>query len=170
MSGPLALLHGLLHPPVVLGEREYMLLDHAVQLKDRYSNLFSSFMACRSIFSTCQVATDSLVRTLQDAITVFMHLVRREVTARHKKTVTPKLHLLEQHTVSCIQHFGVCLGVLGEQGGEAIHHKFNQLKASLQNMPEDVDRLRVLVDQYLTSTIPTFNSLCIQPKKRKSSS
>ena len=172
VSGPLALLHGLLHPPVVLGEREYMLLGHAMQLKDRYSNLFSSYVACRCIFSTCQVATGSLVRTLQDAITVVMHLVRREVTARHKKTVTPKLHLLEQHTVSCIQHFGVCLGVLGEQGGEAIHHKFNQLKASLQNMPEDVDRLRVLVDQYLTSTTSTFNSLslCIQPKKRKSSS
>ena len=71
--------------------------------------------------------------------------VRTEVVVRQNKTITPKLHLLEAHTVPCMRTFGVALGLLGEQGGEGIHHRFNQIRASLENVPSDLDRLRLLL-------------------------
>ena len=170
VSAPLALLHTFFHPPLLLSDRQHLLLQHALELRERYASLFSAYAACRSIFATSERASPKLLQSLQGAITAFMALVRSEVIERQKKTITPKLHLLECHTVPCMERFGVCLGLLGEQGGESIHHKFNSLRSSLQNMPKEVDRLRTLVTQYVTSTIPTFNALVAQPRKRKSSS
>ena len=97
----------------------------------------------------------------------FMARARSEVIVRLKRQVTPKLHLLEDHLISSMKHFGSALGALGEQGRESTHHKFNQLRSNLQNTNKDVDRLRVLVAQYLTTTLPTHNKLIVPPAKRK---
>ena len=94
-----------------------------------------------------------------------MTAVRTDIVQRQQKTITPKLHLLEAHTVSCMSRFGVALGARGEQGGESIHHNFNKLHASLSNN-KGVDLLRVLVAQYLISTLPAYNKKIIAPQKQ----
>ena len=43
-------------------------------------------------------------------------------------TVTPKLHMLEEHLVPWLQRWRVGFGLLGEQGAESIHARFNSLK------------------------------------------
>eukprot|EP00117_Sycon_ciliatum_P043758 scpid30363/ scgid31641/ len=95
-----------------------------------------------------------------------MAMVRHDIAERLGKSITPKLHLLECHTIPCMRRFGVSLGLLGEQGGESIHRKFKQLRSSLENMNRDVDRLHVLVTQYLTTTLPHYNRMILQPKRR----
>lgn len=43
-------------------------------------------------------------------------------------SVTPKLHMVEDHIVPFIQQWGIGIGMLGEQGAESIHARFNQLE------------------------------------------
>ncbi len=44
-------------------------------------------------------------------------------------TITPKLHMLEDHTIPFLKKWGVGLGFLGERGAESIHARFNTLRA-----------------------------------------
>ena len=43
-----------------------------------------------------------------------------------KVSITPKLHMLEDHVVEFIKRWGKGLGTYGEQGGESIHPTFNR--------------------------------------------
>ena len=42
-------------------------------------------------------------------------------------TITPKLHMMEDHVVDFVSQWRVGIGMLGEQGAESIHTVFNQL-------------------------------------------
>eukprot|EP00117_Sycon_ciliatum_P030049 scpid6474/ scgid23786/ len=112
----------------------------------------STVIAERS-FPVCDKATPVSLRQLSTNIDVFMTSLRNIVTEQ-KKTVRPKMHMLEWHTVDCIKEFGVCLGLMGEQGGESIHRCFKHLRSSISNVNRDVDRLRVHFWQYLNHTLP----------------
>jgi hypothetical protein len=58
-------------------------------------------------------------------------------------TVTPKLHLLEDHMAPWIRKWGgVGFGVMGEQGAESIHAEFNKIEQRHRNQRHDrVERL-----------------------------
>ena len=83
-----------------------------------------------------------------------MATARREVVRRRLGNVTPKLHLLEDHIVLCIRRFGVGLGLLGEQGGEGLHHEMNIVLGKLMNIPNDLDRLKKAVENHCVATLP----------------
>ena len=81
-------------------------------------------------------------------------------------TDTPKFHLAEHHTVTWMQRCGVSLGLLGEQGGEGIHSRFNTRRASLDDMPRDW-RIKVFLSHRPGSLSPdckphVTRKLCIQ--------
>ena len=146
---------------------ETSILQEAQELQSRYSKLFAAYASCRAVFSKCQVADDDDdLASLEKQISEFMAMVRHDIAERLGKSITPKLHLLERHTIPCMRRFGISLGLLDEQGGESIHGKFKQLRSSLENMNRDVDRLRVLVTQYLTTALPHYNRMILQPKRR----
>ena len=63
-----------------------------------------------------------------------MHVCRRELVARGQRHITPYLHLLENHVVKSIRRFRVGLGMLGEQGGERLHAKLNELKTTFNSV------------------------------------
>ena len=42
-------------------------------------------------------------------------------------SITPKLHLLEDHILEFMRKWRVGFGLLGEQGAESIHTVYNQL-------------------------------------------
>eukprot|EP00117_Sycon_ciliatum_P016895 scpid82949/ scgid16125/ len=142
-------------------QSQHQLIQAAAECSQRYLSLFAAYASCRAVFSSTSAADDTITSSLQEKINSFMANVRSEVVARHKRPVTPKLHLLECHLVPCMERFGMALGALGEQGGESIHHKFNMLRHTLQNTNKDVDRLRILVAQYLTTALPTHNKLIV---------
>ena len=172
VSSPLRTLHAIMNPdgvPLVHTQSQHDLLQAAETIRQRYALLFTSYASCRQTFSSTQLVDDDMLSSLGLKVKDFLSVVRREVVTRHKRPITPKLHILEHHLVPCMKHFGVALGALGEQGGESIHHKFNLLRSGLQNTNKDVDRLKVLVVQYLTTTLPTHNKLIAPPAKRRRS-
>ena len=53
--------------------------------------------------------------------------------------VTPKLHMMEDHVVDFVGEWGICIGMLGEQGAESIHTVFNQLARTYANITNGVE-------------------------------
>ena len=54
----------------------------------------------------------------------FMHYYRDVFPGA---SITPKLHILEDHMVNFLRNWRVGCGLLGEQGAERIHKVYNQL-------------------------------------------
>ena len=63
-------------------------------------------------------------------------------------TVTPKLHMLEEHVVPWIRKWGVGFGLLGEQGAESIHASFNSLKRTFRSIPDGLSRLKQMMSEH----------------------
>ena len=74
--------------------------------------------------------------------------------------ITPKLHLLEDHLIPSVRHVGVGFGLLGEQGGEAIHRRFNELESRFFSITTS-EQLCLIVKQHLTSTIVHLSQLIV---------
>lgn len=82
-------------------------------------------------------------------------------------SILPKMHMLEAHVVPAIQHYGVGLGLMGEQGAESIHAAINAIKRSYSNMPEKVMRLECIVKEHHRQVCPTLAIQKPEKKKRK---
>ena len=68
-----------------------------------------------------------------------------------KATVPRKMHLLEDHTVAWVQKWHVGFGLLGEQGAESIHDKFNALH-SIDT--REAQHYQCIMKEHLISTAP----------------
>ena len=141
-------------PKDVIAQRCPPLADEVDEVATRYSTLMTQYASCSSLFSTSSAVTTEQLATLDANIKVFMASARREIVARRLGNITPKLHLLEDHVVKCMRRFGVGLGLLGEQGGEGIHHEFNVLSATFLGIRQDLKRLKTVVHQHCVSTLP----------------
>lgn len=82
-------------------------------------------------------------------------------------TVTPKLHMLEDHVVPFLRRWKVGFGFLGEQGAESIHARFNSLRQNFVNMPNPVQRLLAILNEHLSQVCPENIVRQPAPKKRK---
>ena len=56
-------------------------------------------------------------------------------------SISPKLHFLEDHVVSWIQHWKLGLSFHEEQAAESIHAAFNELQQKHASIRNPVDRL-----------------------------
>ena len=66
-------------------------------------------------------------------------------------TVIMKMHILEDDVLDFVSKFKVGLGFLGEQGGESIHNKFNELERTMMCMPNP---LQALLKEHHRQTFP----------------
>ena len=80
-------------------------------------------------------------------------------------TTTPKLHMLEDHVIEFIQRWKVGLGLMGEQGAESIHARFNQIERAYANMPNGVDRLTATMKEHFREVCP--ENIVRQPLPKK---
>eukprot|EP00731_Ephydatia_muelleri_P038060 Em0644g1a len=69
-------------------------------------------------------------------------------------TVPIKMHLLEDHTSQWANSNHVGFGLLGEQGAESIHAKFNQLGLVFAPIKDRVQNLKCIVKEHLLSIEP----------------
>ena len=92
----------------------------------------------------------------------FMAYYREEFP---QATVTPKLHILEDHMVPWLQRCRVGFGLLDEQGAESIHAKFNTLKGTYRTMPDKVKRLKHLMEAHYLHIAP--ENIAIRPPIKK---
>ena len=81
------------------------------------------------------------------------------------ESVFPKMLYMEDHVVSFIQQWRAGPGLLGEHGGESIHHHFNQLKSRYTNIPVATDRLQHMLKFHLHASNPD-NPEAPTPAKR----
>ena len=83
-------------------------------------------------------------------------------------TVTPKLHMLEEHVVPWIKRWGMGFGLLGEQGAESIHAYFNSLKRTYSGIPDGLQRLKQMMVEHHLHVAPA-NTTARPPvvKKKK---
>ena len=63
-------------------------------------------------------------------------------------SITPKLHLLEDHIVDFLGQWRVGFGMLGEQGAESIHAAYNNLKRVYANVHDREERLRLVTQEH----------------------
>ena len=91
--------------------------------------------------------------------------VGHQCTRSSKCTSWKTMHLLEDHALQWANRMHVGFGLLGEQGAESIHAKFNTLLSQYNTMHDKVKKLLCIVKQhFLTlSTAPHITP----PKKRK---
>ena len=85
-------------------------------------------------------------------------------------TVTPKLHMLEDHVVPWLKEWKVGFGLLGEQGAESIHAHFNSLKRTYCGIPDKLKRLKQMMVEHHLHIAP--DNIAARPplKKKKLSS
>ena len=69
-------------------------------------------------------------------------------------SVTPKLHLLEDHVVEFLEQWRVGLGMLGEEGAESIHAAYNNLKRVYANVHNREDQLRLVTQEHHRRVCP----------------
>ena len=69
-------------------------------------------------------------------------------------SVTPKLHLLEDHACRFIQRWKGAFGLYGEQGMESLHVAMNELKKPFASMPIDEERLTSIMKEHYIQTNP----------------
>ena len=81
-------------------------------------------------------------------------------------TITPKLHMMEDHVVDFVGEWGVGIGMLGEQGAESIHTIFNQLARTYANITNGVERLKSMVTEHNRQICPQ-NRLQPAAKRKK---
>ena len=81
-------------------------------------------------------------------------------------SITPKLHILEDHMVTFVSKWHAGCGFYGEQGGESIHAIFNRKKSRYSGIKNDCDRLSYLMKEYLSSTNPAARAIRDTHKKK----
>ena len=72
-------------------------------------------------------------------------------------TITPKLHILEDHVIPFITHYRHGLELFGEQGGEKLHHVFNKIHVRSNCVPGNQgDKLTAALKTHLAHVAPEF--------------
>ena len=66
-----------------------------------------------------------------------------------------------------MKHFGMGLGLLGEQGMESIHAEFYTLHGKYNDIPTALGRLKTCAEQHLLAALPKNKSLRPESASRK---
>ena len=69
-------------------------------------------------------------------------------------SITPKMHLLEDHVIPWAKKWHVGFGLLGEQGAESIHARFNTLQRTYHSIPDKVQQLLAIMKEQLLFIAP----------------
>ncbi|KAL5491856.1 hypothetical protein EMCRGX_G017221 [Ephydatia muelleri] len=129
----------------------------------------SKFITAFSLYGTCHNICDqnfidaAQAHALDQAIQEFMAFFRDTYP---EATVPIKMHLLEDHTVQWANTNHVGFGLLGEQGAESIHAKFNRLGLAFAPIKDHVQNLMCTVREHLLSIEPQLVAAIPPPAKR----
>ena len=119
-------------------------------------NLFSMHNNCKKIILN--------ILNVETNINTFMAYLRCNWP---KVSISPNLHMLEDHALNFIRKWKVGFGFYGEQGGESIHHEFKKMRNRYSNIKCPTDRLKYLMTQHLLTSFPEAKKLQPVIKKRK---
>eukprot|EP00731_Ephydatia_muelleri_P004814 Em0002g990a len=104
----------------------------------KFLNVFTLFAKCHAIYDN-NFIDETNVEKLGQCIKEFLSYFR---TAFPGATIPIKMHMLEDHATEWVRLTHVGFGLLGEQGAESIHAKFNSLGRAYTAIPDRVERLK----------------------------
>lgn len=85
-------------------------------------------------------------------------------------TCLPKMHMLEEYFVPCLQQWQVGSGCMGEQGAEALHANYNTCERAYNNMRGHVEQLKVVLQNHHMQIMPcdaAFEPPALKKRKKK---
>ena len=82
---------------------------------------------------------------IQESISIYMKNYRDYFPG---KSVTPKMHILENHVLPFIKKFGFGFGLLSEQGGELLHASMVRFSARASGIRNNTKRMRSIVQSH----------------------
>ena len=97
-------------------------------------------------------------------MTEFMAYYREEFPLA---SVTPKMHMLEDHILPWMQKWHFCPGFHGEQGAESIHAIFNSLGRTYASVRNPKEQLRLIFQEHQLQVCPSTDAARPLAKKRK---
>ncbi len=151
-----------------------------------FTQALSLFGVCHRVYNTAKRLTEDQIDMLSKYINSYNPNIRllmapsftlsgsniKKFMAYYRRsfpeaTVTPKLHMLEEHVVPQLRQWKTGYGFLGEQGAESIHAAINRITPSYVNMPDKVERLRGVMREHHRQVCPDL--VVCQPaiKRRK---
>lgn len=137
----------------------------------KFMTVLRSWMRGRSLILVCLLLThydNALILVLviptEVRVDKFLQFYRESFP---KATVTPKLHMMEDHIVPFLRKWRRGLGLLGEQGAESIHARFNSIRCNYTNMPNPVERLECIMREHFNQLCPENIVRLPEIKKRK---
>ena len=88
-----------------------------------------------------------------------------------KESITPKLHMPEEHAIEFLSKWGGGFGLYGKQGAERLHATFNALHRTYCRMKTNSRRLANMMKEHLMRVHPEAQNLrpTVVSRKRKQS-
>ena len=87
-------------------------------------------------------------------VQIFLAYLRQPSVISSNISITPKLHILEDHVVPWMREWQQGLGVMGEQGAESIHAQFNVLRRTYNNIKSNTERLKHMLKEHHLQVSP----------------
>eukprot|EP00057_Strongylocentrotus_purpuratus_P005186 XP_003730386.1 PREDICTED: uncharacterized protein LOC100891379 isoform X1 [Strongylocentrotus purpuratus] len=131
--------------------------NEALSIAHRYSECFKLYGSCDHLFNRGDFLTPEHIHMLDDAIREYMTFVR---TTFPSESITPKMHLLEDHTVPWFELWGAGLALMGEQGGEGMHAHLNRIREHLRcySLTDDLQlHLRSVEEQWVHANPKSYH-------------
>lgn len=97
-------------------------------------------------------------------MTEFMEYYREEFPLA---SVTPKMHMLEDHILPWMQKWHFNPGFHGEQGAESIHTIFNSLARTFASVRDPEEQLRLIFQEHQLQVCPSTDAARPLVNKRK---
>ena len=77
------------------------------------------------------------------------------------------MHMLEEHMLEWIKMHQAGCGLMGEQGAESIHAKFNALlRRTYSSIRDPIAKLKSVMQDHYLSVSPHMSAAVLPPKKR----
>ena len=80
-------------------------------------------------------------------------------------TISPKLHLLEDHAADFMERQSTGHGIYGEQGAESIHKVFNILRRTCSSVQPSFKQLEIMMNEHFRLVHPETKSLKPEMKR-----
>eukprot|EP00111_Clytia_hemisphaerica_P014872 TCONS_00043802-protein len=87
-------------------------------LCSNFKDLFKKYAICHKMINSSKTFSTSDIDQLETAIDDLLSFFRETFP---DQSITPKLHLLEDHVVPFLRRWSIGFGLYGEQGMEALH-------------------------------------------------
>ncbi|XP_033646390.1 uncharacterized protein LOC117305619 [Asterias rubens] len=128
---------------------------NSAEIGVKFHEAFSCFADVHKAINHCNPITQSDMERTDVCIKHFLRVYRR---CFPDASITPKLHMLEEHTMEQLRRFKVGLGLLNEQGGELLHTEFNRAGRAVHGMKDELQKLMSIMRRHLTTTFPEVHA------------